>query len=37
MSPALVVLLQLGARSLRLHKLRSSLSILGVVFDKRLW
>jgi len=31
-SPALVVLLQLGARSLRLHKLRSSLSILGVVF-----
>jgi len=32
MSPALVVLLRLGARSLRLHKLRSSLSILGVVF-----
>jgi putative ABC transport system permease protein len=31
-SPALVVLLRLGARSLRLHKLRSSLSILGVVF-----
>jgi putative ABC transport system permease protein len=31
-SPALVVLLKLGARSLRLHKLRSSLSILGVVF-----
>ena len=28
-SPALVVLLRLGARSLRLHKLRSSLSILG--------
>jgi putative ABC transport system permease protein len=27
-----VVLLRLGARSLRLHKLRSSLSILGVVF-----
>ena len=32
MSPALVVLLRLGARSLRVHKLRSSLSILGVVF-----
>ena len=32
MSPALLVLLRLGARSLRLHKLRSSLSILGVVF-----
>jgi putative ABC transport system permease protein len=32
LSPALVVLLRLGARSLRLHKLRSSLSILGVVF-----
>jgi putative ABC transport system permease protein len=32
MSPALVVLLRLAARSLRLHKLRSSLSILGVVF-----
>ncbi len=32
MSPALRVLLLLGARSLRLHKLRSSLSILGVVF-----
>ena len=31
-SPALVVLLRLGARSLLLHKLRSSLSILGVVF-----
>jgi putative ABC transport system permease protein len=31
-SPALSVLLRLGARSLRLHKLRSSLSILGVVF-----
>jgi putative ABC transport system permease protein len=31
-SPALLVLLRLGARSLRLHKLRSSLSILGVVF-----
>jgi len=31
-SPALVILLRLGARSLRLHKLRSSLSILGVVF-----
>ena len=28
----LPVLVRLGARSLRLHKLRSSLSILGVVF-----
>ncbi|MFI4947086.1 MAG: ABC transporter permease [Burkholderiales bacterium] len=32
MSPAPRVLLRLGARSLRIHKLRSSLSILGVVF-----
>ena len=32
MSGPLVVLLRLGVRSLRLHKLRSSLSILGVVF-----
>jgi putative ABC transport system permease protein len=31
-SPAALVLLRLGARSLKLHKLRSSLSILGVVF-----
>jgi putative ABC transport system permease protein len=31
-SPAPLVLLRLAARSLRLHKLRSSLSILGVVF-----
>jgi putative ABC transport system permease protein len=29
---ALAVLVRLGARSLRVHKLRSSLSILGVVF-----
>ena len=28
----LLVLLRLGVRSLKLHKLRSSLSILGVVF-----
>jgi len=29
---AFLVLLRLGVRSLKLHKLRSSLSILGVVF-----
>ena len=32
MTTAFLVLLRLGVRSLRLHKLRSSLSILGVVF-----
>ena len=32
MSRSFLVLLRLGARSLKLHKLRSSLSILGVVF-----